>query len=185
MMFDFSHKNVKGIIKNIIPIPKGFVIIPGFDNYMIDKHGSIIRICNDGDWKGVCGFVNAHGYVKVGLRKNNKTYHTSVHKLVAMLFIPNPNNYPIINHKDENKTNNDYTNLEWCTVQYNNTYKNANNKYINKRKKVVCYDIINNIEIHYKSLYDCSISMNINSGTIWERIKVNRLLYKRYLFKYE
>lgn len=55
MMFDFSHKNVKGIIKNIIPIPKGFVIIPGFDNYMIDKHGSIIRICNDGDWKGVCG----------------------------------------------------------------------------------------------------------------------------------
>ena len=59
MMFDFSHKNVKGIIKNIIPIPKGFVIIPGFDNYMIDKHGSIIRICNDGDWKGVCGFVNA------------------------------------------------------------------------------------------------------------------------------
>ena len=59
MMFDFSHKNVKGIIKNIIPIPKGFVIIPGFDDYMIDKHGSIIRICNDGDWKGVCGFVNA------------------------------------------------------------------------------------------------------------------------------
>lgn len=48
-----------------------------------------------------------------------------VHRLVAYNFIPNPNNYPIINHKDENRSNNNISNLEWCTVSYNNTYNDA------------------------------------------------------------
>lgn len=47
-----------------------------------------------------------------------------VHRLVAMTFIPNPNNYPCVNHKDENKANNYVDNLEWCTVAYNNIYGN-------------------------------------------------------------
>ena len=45
-----------------------------------------------------------------------------IHRLVAEVFILNPNNYPVINHIDENKINNYYKNLEWCTVQYNNIY---------------------------------------------------------------
>lgn len=175
------------IIKNkYISIPNGYINIPGFNGYMINKHGSIIRIyCNNTKWKEVKGFININGYIKVGLRKNNKTYYKSIHRLVAEVFIPNPYNYNIINHIDENKTNNDYTNLEWCTIQYNNTYKNANNKYINKRKAVIVKDTTNDVEIKYESLWSCSKAMNINSGTIKEKIISNTLYKKRYIFSYE
>jgi hypothetical protein len=60
-----------------------------------------------------------NGYKKIRI-KNKQTYKIS--RLVAQAFIPNPNNYPIVNHKDENKLNDNVTNLEWCTHQYNTAY---------------------------------------------------------------
>lgn len=65
---------------------------------------------------------NFRGYLKVGLSKDNKTKHVFVHRLVAGAFIDNPNNYPQVNHKDEDKTNNCVDNLEWCTNLYNANY---------------------------------------------------------------
>ena len=61
-------------------------------------------------------------YIIVTLTKNKEKQGFSVHRLVATAFVPNPDNLPIVNHKDENKQNNHADNLEWCTVQYNNTY---------------------------------------------------------------
>ena len=63
-----------------------------------------------------------NGYVEVTLYKNGTKNKCYIHRLVAQAFIPNPNNYPCINHKNENKLCNESQNLEWCTVQYNNTY---------------------------------------------------------------
>lgn len=59
---------------------------------------------------------------------NGKVKYISVHRLVAMAFLPNPNNHPQINHKDENPHNNNVDNLEWCNALYNNNYglHNAN-----------------------------------------------------------
>lgn len=62
------------------------------------------------------------GYYTVTLYKSNQKHKFQVHRLVAEHFLENPNNYPCVNHKDENKLNNCADNLEWCTYAYNNTY---------------------------------------------------------------
>ena len=62
------------------------------------------------------------GYLTVGLSKNGICKHYSVHRLVAIAFIPNPDNLEMVNHKDENKENNNADNLEWCTRSYNQLY---------------------------------------------------------------
>ena len=74
---------------------------------------------------------DGNGYRRIILKDINKHKHLLyLHRILAETFIPNPNNYPCINHKDENKTNNCVDNLELCTIQYNNTYNN-----IHKRRK--------------------------------------------------
>lgn len=66
--------------------------------------------------------LNQTGYLCVGLHLNRKVKQYSVHRLVAMTFIPNPFNLDVVNHKDENKLNNNVSNLEWCTHSYNSKY---------------------------------------------------------------
>ena len=61
-------------------------------------------------------------YKKVSLYKNGKYKHLYVHRIVAQAFIPNPKGFDLINHKDEDGTNNVVDNLEWCDRSYNATY---------------------------------------------------------------
>lgn len=68
------------------------------------------------------------GYPTVKLMKDNKGKTVKVHRLVAEAFIPNPNNYSDVNHKDEDKTNNHVSNLEWCSRKYNNEYGTRKNR---------------------------------------------------------
>lgn len=63
--------------------------------------------------------VNKKGYVYQQLRKDNKTFTHLLHRLVAEVFIPNPENKPNINHIDANTSNNNINNLEWCTQKEN------------------------------------------------------------------
>lgn len=70
------------------------------------------------------------GYLQVGLKK--KTF--KVHRLVALAFIDNPNNLPLVNHKDENKKNNKVENLEWCDHIYNINYGTHNERMIESLK---------------------------------------------------
>lgn len=77
-----------------------------------------------------------NGYKYVNLYKKGHMYSLKVHRLVAQAFIPNPNNYPQINHKDENRANNNASNLEWCDAKYNLNYNNLQiRQHIFKREK--------------------------------------------------
>ena len=66
--------------------------------------------------------LKPNGYQTLQLFKNNKAKNEYVHRLVAMAFIPNPDNLPQVNHKDEDKANNIVDNLEWCDNSYNQKY---------------------------------------------------------------
>ena len=107
------------------------------------------------------------GYLKVTLWKENVSKSFFVHRLVAKAFIPNPNNLPIVNHKDGIKQNNRPYNLEWCTIQYNTQHaietglRNLQDsaKYLhpnygkdnNKSRAVIVYDLNDN----YIGKFDC------------------------------
>ena len=65
------------------------------------------------------------GYLQVSLHCNGKQHQRKIHRLVAQAFIENFDNLPMINHKDEDKTNNRVDNLEWCTAKYNANYGTA------------------------------------------------------------
>lgn len=77
-------------------------------------------------------------YQSVCLTKDGKHRVLLVHRLVAEAYIPNPNNYPQVNHKDERKNNNCVDNLEWCTPQQNLTFSRV---WEATRKPVYCIEL--------------------------------------------
>ena len=89
------------------------------DGYWVDPKG---KIWSEKSNKYLKPCYNKWGYAYVDLCNNGCKLRVFIHQIVAKMFIPNPNNLPQINHKDEDKTNNRVENLEWCTASYNNSY---------------------------------------------------------------
>ena len=82
-----------------------------------------------------------------------------VHRLVAQCFIPNPNNLPQVNHKDENKKNNSVKNLEWCTALYNVQYSAARRRHKIQRgsklkRLILQFDRSGKFVSKFNSIYD-------------------------------
>lgn len=110
------------------------------------------------------------GYVYVKLRdKNGKQKRIAVHRLVAQAFIDNPNNLLEVNHIDENKQNNNVSNLEWCTREYNINYGTAIQRSIEKQQKyhpnqrqVLCVET----GVVYHSTQEASRQTGINNTGI-------------------
>lgn len=106
-----------------------------YEGYLVNENGDVISIKGK-EPKLLSPFLR-HGYERVTLWENGKKFNVSVHRLVAIAFLdnPDPNIYTEINHKDENKTNNNVNNLEWCTHLYNLNYGTRNLKHSIAMKK--------------------------------------------------
>ena len=151
-----------------------------FSNYKINRKGEIL--CWNYRRSDITGiikpYIHTDGYLQVKLVDDNGISHSiKVHTLVADTFIPNPNNYSCINHKDENKVNNSVDNLEWCTQLYNNIYRDKAKKIglklrdSNPRKKAVQQILDGKVINTFKSireaarfLGDANKDSNIISG---------------------
>ena len=118
-----------------------FVNIKGYEGlYMINRKGQILSLnyCGRGYSKILANKPNANGkYYAITLRKNGKEKTFLVHRIVAETFIPNPQNFEQINHKDEDGHNNSVDNLEWCSRSYNMKYGTRGKRQGEKVKKPV------------------------------------------------
>jgi uncharacterized HNH endonuclease L245 len=115
----------------------------------------------------MCQWTDNVGYKQCNLYKDGKKKYVRVHRLVAELFVPNPNNLPQVNHIDGNKLNNHYTNLEWVNNSQNT--KHAFDNGLISKKRLKCR-IGNNT---YDSIREASEKEKINRKTLTE------ILYKR------
>jgi hypothetical protein len=141
----------------------------GVNNYFISNYG---RIKNNK--AEICKLKpNPHGYIKISI--NKKSY--SVHRLVALAFIPNTENKEFVNHIDGNKTNNNLINLEWATCAENNLHK-INSGLSNTTKKVIQYDINMNKLNEFISIRDASKKLNLLTTTITNSCN-NKIKYTR------
>ena len=130
--------------------------IPGYEGlYQASNLGNIksLNYNNTKKEKNLKSKYDKRGYLAIELRNNGKRYYTRVHRLVAQAFIPNPNNFPQVNHINEIKDDNRVENLEWCTNDYNTHYgthykRAAESNY----KKVNQYDLNGNYIKTYNSI---------------------------------
>lgn len=156
--------------------------IEGYEGiYQVSTCGRVRRILNN-EWRGkplshpyryLSIIDRGNGYCCVNLSKNNHSKSFLIHRLVAMSFIKNPLNLPMINHKDENPKNNNVANLEWCDGKYNSNYGTRNKKLSLKMTchpkfsfSVKQYDLNNNLIKTYRSIGEASRQTGIAKALI-------------------
>lgn len=117
--------------------------IKGFDGvYFVSNYGrvkSIDRVGRNNHFypgRILKPKTDKNGYKIVNLYNDFGHIDKKIHRLVAEAFIPNPSNYPLINHKNEKPEDNYYLNLEWCTPKYNSNYGTRNKRISEAQKKV-------------------------------------------------
>lgn len=137
-------------------------------------------------------FLSDLGYYHVMLSKNGVPKRYKVHRLVAKAFIANPNNLPVINHKDENPKNNVVENLEWCTQGYNVRYgtmiERGRQTQFNREdlsKEVEQYTLNGDLVKTFKSASEVERKNPQFKTSSISRCCRNNKVYKGYIWKYK
>ena len=175
-------------------------IINGYENYMISSFGRVksldryVRGKNNSIYikkgKLLKLYTDKDGYQTVMLYHNNKKKLLKVHRLVAEAFLDNPNNLSQVNHKDECKTNNIVSNLEWCDAKYNNNYGTAIERRSKTRtngifsKKVYQYTLDGEFVREWLSTKECGRN-RYNQGPVAACCRGERKTHKGFIWSYE
>ena len=164
-----------------------FVEISGYNGiYEISSFGNVISN-NFGKRKILKHGLMTSGYKMVSLKNDGKQKIFSIHRLMAIAFLPNENNLPQVNHKDGNKLNNDLSNLEWCTQSQNMKhmydsglktykplhYKGKFGKEHNRSKSVKCVET----GVIYGSMSEAGRLLNIDHSSVSWSIKHKKPIY--------
>jgi hypothetical protein len=147
-----------------------FLPVPGYENYLVSNNGVVVSTIRHSKrcFEVLPQRTEKQGYKNVTLHKDGKNHTLKVHRLVAMAFIPNPNNYPQVNHKDEDKANNCVENLEWCTAKYNSNYGTRverHKRLVGKKVRQIDPEIGICIETYF-SMGEASEKTGIDRGSI-------------------
>lgn len=138
-----------------------------------------------------------NGYFAVTFKKNGKKICASVHRLVAIAFIPNPNNYPCIDHINDNKIDNRACNLQWCTHKINNSKEHHSiaeslskkgKRLPSIQKPIVQLSTSGNLVRVYPSMRDADLNGFQHSAihrVIHNKLKTHRGFKWMYLSDYE
>ena len=149
--------------------------IKGYEGiYKISDLGKVVRI--KGSQEHPMKIWNNGRYMEIRLSKGGKSTHFTLHRLLAVHFIPNPDNLPFVNHIDENKLNNSINNPEWCTQVYNTDYGEG-------RHPIIVLDELSGIETTYPTIRDCIKSLHITARTIYKYIDTG-ISYKNKKFNH-
>ena len=105
--------------------------IEGYEDlYKIYENGEVEKYYKNGNTIILKPWIDIVGYKRVGLCKNGKRKNFRIHRLLALHFIDNPNDYLFVDHIDINKLNNNLENLRWVTQSINNRNKNNQGEYL-------------------------------------------------------
>ncbi|GEM_PF-490646 len=160
---EFDDAELEEIEEDVDSIKEVYKTIDGYD-YEVSNVGQIRSVRTGRILKQN---IDRYGYYQVCLSKNGIKKMFRVHRLVAQAFIPNPNDYPEVNHKDECKTNNRIDNLEWCTSKYNLNYGTRNKRAAKAMSKAVeQLDKTGNVLAAYPSANEVQRVLGFSQGTI-------------------
>lgn len=187
-----------------------FFDVSGFAGfYKINKSGTVISVERYVDRRGIPfkikqkemkPHIDRKGYYFVSLSRDGFCKHYRLHRLLAINFIPNPENLPCVNHIDMNRLNNSLDNLEWCTHLHNmsEAFRLKGHEWISKRPKVrgprkdtsnsprvkvAQYSLDGVIMAQFDSIKDAAITTNTNRTSISECISGRHKTGNNFIWK--
>lgn len=177
-----------------------FKPIPKHPHYMASRDGRIFSLYTM-KWLSPVYSKNT-GYLQVAICEDGKKMTRSIHRLIAEAFVPNDDPSLVVNHKDENKTNNNAGNLEWVTTRENVTYGSAIRRRVESagienlresaarareaRMKAHAKPVVNiDTGVVYGSVGEAAAALNLRRTGIWGSCNKRQKTCGGYRWKYE